>query len=103
MTRFEDPRGDDNPTEDAVLRAENEREDAHRAKVIWAPSPGFRCAAGELLRILMASPPPSYAEVAAALDLPHRQHRADPGPVPAAAARGTGGMYLGRVPGAHRQ
>lgn len=58
------------PTEEAVLAAEQEREDADRAAAMWralARLPG-RCR--ELLRVLMASPPPSYAEVAASLGLP---------------------------------
>jgi RNA polymerase sigma factor (sigma-70 family) len=70
MTRFEDPEGDDNPTEEEVLRAESEREDAHRAKVIWRTIARLPLRCRQLLRILMTSPPPSYAEVAAALDLP---------------------------------
>jgi RNA polymerase sigma factor (sigma-70 family) len=59
-----------NPTEEAVLAAEQEREDAARATALWralGQLPG-RCR--ELLRVLMASPPPSYAEVASALGLP---------------------------------
>jgi RNA polymerase sigma factor (sigma-70 family) len=70
MTRFEDPEGDDNPTEEEVLRAESEREDAHRAKVMWRTIARLPLRCRQLLRILMTSPPPSYAEVAAALDLP---------------------------------
>jgi RNA polymerase sigma factor (sigma-70 family) len=59
-----------NPTEEAVLAAEKQREDAARAAALrraLGRLPG-RCR--ELLRVLMASPPPSYAEVAAALGLP---------------------------------
>jgi RNA polymerase sigma factor (sigma-70 family) len=70
MTRFDDPGGADNPTEEEVLRAESEREDADRAKVIWRAVARMPLRCRQLLRILMASPPPSYAEVAAALDLP---------------------------------
>jgi RNA polymerase sigma factor (sigma-70 family) len=70
MTRFDDPGGEDNPTEEEVLRAESEREDADRAKVIWRAVARMPLRCRQLLRILMASPPPSYAEVAAALDLP---------------------------------
>ncbi len=70
MTRFEDPAGDDNPTEEEVLRAESEREAAERAKLIWRTIAQLPLRCRQLLRILMASPPPSYAEVAAALDLP---------------------------------
>jgi RNA polymerase sigma factor (sigma-70 family) len=70
MTRFDDPASDDNPTEGEVLRAESEREEADRAKVIWQAIARLSLRCQQLLRILMTSPPPSYAEVAAALDLP---------------------------------
>ena len=59
-----------NPTEDAVLAAETEREDAARAAAMWRAFGQLSGRCRELLRILMASPPPSYAEVAAALGLP---------------------------------
>jgi RNA polymerase sigma factor (sigma-70 family) len=59
-----------NPTEEAVLAAETEREDAARAAAMWRAFGRLSGRCRELLRILMASPPPSYAEVAAALGLP---------------------------------
>jgi RNA polymerase sigma factor (sigma-70 family) len=59
-----------NPTEDAVLAAEQEKEDADRAAALWRAFSGLPSRCRELLRVLMASPPPSYAEVAAALGLP---------------------------------
>jgi RNA polymerase sigma factor (sigma-70 family) len=59
-----------NPTEDAVLAAEQEREDADRAAALWRAFGRLPHRCRELLRVLMASPPPSYAEVAAALGLP---------------------------------
>jgi RNA polymerase sigma factor (sigma-70 family) len=59
-----------NPTEEAVLAAETEREDAARAATMWRAFGELSGRCRELLRILMASPPPSYAEVAAALGLP---------------------------------
>jgi RNA polymerase sigma factor (sigma-70 family) len=59
-----------NPTEEAVLAAETEREDAARAAAMWRAFERLSGRCRELLRILMASPPPSYAEVAAALGLP---------------------------------
>jgi RNA polymerase sigma factor (sigma-70 family) len=59
-----------NPTEEAVLAAETEREDAARAAAMWRAFERLSGRCQELLRILMASPPPSYAEVAAALELP---------------------------------
>jgi RNA polymerase sigma factor (sigma-70 family) len=59
-----------NPTEDAVLAAEQEKEDADRAAALWRAFSRLPSRCRELLRVLMASPPPSYAEVAAALGLP---------------------------------
>ena len=59
-----------NPTEEAVLAAEQEREDADRAALVWQALDRLSARCRELLRVLMASPPPSYAEVAAALGLP---------------------------------
>jgi len=56
--------------EDAVLAAETEREDAARAATMWRAFSLLSGRCRELLRILMATPPPSYAEVAAALGLP---------------------------------
>jgi len=61
---------DDYSPERAVLDAEQARLDSDRAARLWrafGELPG-RCR--ELLRILIASPPPSYAEVAAAMDMP---------------------------------
>ena len=59
-----------NPTEEAVLAAETEREDAARAAAMWRAFGQLSGRCRELLRIRMATPPPSYAEVAAALGLP---------------------------------
>jgi DNA-directed RNA polymerase specialized sigma24 family protein len=58
------------PTAEAVLAAERERHDAARSKALWHAFSQLPARCRELLRILMASPPPSYAEVAAAMDLP---------------------------------
>jgi RNA polymerase sigma factor (sigma-70 family) len=69
MTRLDHP-GEDNPTEDEVLRAETEREQRLRAKALWQAVTRLPLRCRQLLTVLMASPPPSYAEVAAALDLP---------------------------------
>lgn len=60
----------DNPTEEAILEAEREQEDAARAVALWRAMGRLPARCHELLRVLMASPPPSYAEVAAALGLP---------------------------------
>jgi RNA polymerase sigma factor (sigma-70 family) len=59
-----------NPTEEAILEAEREQEDAARAVALWRAMGRLPARCHELLRVLMASPPPSYAEVAAALGLP---------------------------------
>jgi RNA polymerase sigma factor (sigma-70 family) len=59
-----------NPTEEAVLAAEAAREDAARAAAMWRAFGRLSGRCRELLRVLMATPPPSYAEVAAALGLP---------------------------------
>jgi RNA polymerase sigma factor (sigma-70 family) len=60
----------DSPTEEAILRAEQEQEDAERARALWRAVSRLPARCRELLRVLMASPPPSYVEVAAALGLP---------------------------------
>jgi RNA polymerase sigma factor (sigma-70 family) len=67
---FDRPRTDENPTEGEILRAESEREDARRAKAVWQALQRLPQRCQQLLRILTASPPPSYAEAAAALDMP---------------------------------
>jgi RNA polymerase sigma factor (sigma-70 family) len=61
---------DDDPTGEAVVRAERERENAEQSAAAWQAAERLPEACRRLLRVLMASPPPSYAEVAAALDLP---------------------------------
>lgn len=65
-----DTDSDDNPTEAEVLRAESEREEEHRASLLWQAVGRLPARCRQLIRILMAEPPPRYAEVAAALDLP---------------------------------
>lgn len=69
MSSFELDTGDD-PTEAEVLRAESQREEAHRARVLWQAVGRLPARCRQLIRILMAEPPPRYAEIAAALDLP---------------------------------
>jgi RNA polymerase sigma factor (sigma-70 family) len=61
---------DDYSPEQAVLDAEAALLASERAARLWRAFArlGKRCR--DLLRVLMASPPPSYAEVAAALDIP---------------------------------
>jgi RNA polymerase sigma factor (sigma-70 family) len=70
MTWFDSNASSDSPTEGEVLRAEAEREDAQRAAALRRAFGRLPQRCSELLRILMATPPPSYADVAAALDLP---------------------------------
>jgi RNA polymerase sigma factor (sigma-70 family) len=72
MTRFEPVTlgGDPPEPEEAVLRAEREREDAERAADLWRAFERLSARCRELLRVLMAVPPPSYGEVAAALGIP---------------------------------
>lgn len=70
MALFDEAGTNLNPTEAEVLRAEGERESAHRAKMVWRALARLPERCQQLLRVLMASPPPSYVEVAAALDLP---------------------------------
>ena len=70
MAVFDDGGSDINPTEGEVLRAESERESAHQATLVWRTLDRLSARCQQLLRVLMASPPPSYAEVAAALDMP---------------------------------
>ena len=60
----------DNPTEAAILRAEQQQEDAARDVALWRAVGLLSARCQQLLRILMASPPPSYAEVGAGLGLP---------------------------------
>lgn len=70
MSWFDHGTGEDNPTEEEVLRAESKQEEAHRATALRQALARLPPRCRQLLRVLMASPPPSYAEVAAALDLP---------------------------------
>jgi RNA polymerase sigma factor (sigma-70 family) len=70
MERLEGAPAGGNPPEEALLRAEQEQEDAERAAALWRAVSRLPGRCHQLLRVLMASPPPSYAEVAAALGLP---------------------------------
>jgi RNA polymerase sigma factor (sigma-70 family) len=56
--------------EQAVLDAEQAMLDSQRARQLWRAFRELSARCQRLLRVLMASPPPSYAEVAAALDMP---------------------------------
>jgi RNA polymerase sigma factor (sigma-70 family) len=61
---------DDYSPELAVLDAEQARLDAERAAAVWRAFGKLPDRCRELLRILIATPPPSYVEVAAALGMP---------------------------------
>lgn len=61
----------DNQTpEQAVLDAEEARLYSQRAREVWRAFRGLSARCQQLLRVLMATPPPGYTEVAAALDMP---------------------------------
>ena len=61
---------DDYSPEQAVLDAEAALLASERAASLWRAFGRLAKRCRDLLRVLMASPPPSYAEVAAALDIP---------------------------------
>lgn len=61
---------DEDPTSEVILAAEQEQLDAARSAALWDAFGGLPGRCRELLRVLMAAPPPSYEEVAAALGMP---------------------------------
>ena len=61
---------DEHTPEQAVLDAEQAVLDAERAQQVWRAFGGLSARCQQLLRVLTATPPPSYAEAAAALDMP---------------------------------
>jgi len=61
---------DDHSPEQAVLETEQARLDTARAERLWQALASLPPRCSQLLRVLMASPPPNYAEVAAALGMP---------------------------------
>ncbi len=61
---------DDRSPERAVLEREQEALDAQRARLVWGEFQELPGRCQQLLRVLMSVPPPSYVEVAAALDMP---------------------------------
>lgn len=61
---------DDASPEQAVLQAEQAGLDAQRARRMWRALGELSARCQQLLRVLIATPPPTYAEVAAALNLP---------------------------------
>jgi RNA polymerase sigma factor (sigma-70 family) len=56
--------------EHAVLEAEQVQLDAARAERLWQALADLPPRCRQLLRVLMASPPPGYTEIAAALGMP---------------------------------
>jgi len=96
-SRLEGPPVLDNPTEAAILRAEQQQEDAARDVALWRGKPAVRAlpaAAADLDGVAAAKLRRDRRRARPA----GRQHRADPGPVPAGAARTTGGKrYHGQL------
>jgi RNA polymerase sigma factor (sigma-70 family) len=60
---WEDLPDDADPLDDALLRTEED-------SALWRAFRGLKPRCQTLLRVLMADPPPSYAEAASALDIP---------------------------------
>ncbi|MEW9531032.1 RNA polymerase sigma factor [Microbispora sp. NPDC049125] len=63
------PVADDRSPETSVLEAEAAEQEADRLRQVWAAFELLSEGCRRLLRVLMATPPPSYAEVAAALGI----------------------------------
>jgi RNA polymerase sigma factor (sigma-70 family) len=61
---------DEDTPEQAVLAWEQARLDSERATKLWTAFAELTDRCQQLLRVLIASPPPSYTEVAGALDMP---------------------------------
>jgi len=61
---------DEASPEQAVLDSEQAAIDHERTKRLWRAFGQLSARCQELLRVLIATPPPNYAEVAAALDMP---------------------------------
>jgi RNA polymerase sigma factor (sigma-70 family) len=61
---------DEESPEQAVLDAEQAQLDQARAARLWRAFGALSGRCQRLLRVLIATPPPNYAEVAAALDMP---------------------------------
>jgi len=61
---------DEYSPERAALDAEQARLDAERDARLWLAFSGLPDHCRQLLRVMIAAPPPSYAEIAAALDMP---------------------------------
>jgi RNA polymerase sigma factor (sigma-70 family) len=64
------PAIDDHSPEAAVLAAEEDAAHAELLRRMWEAFHGLPERCRRLLRVLSASPPPSYADIAVALDMP---------------------------------
>jgi RNA polymerase sigma factor (sigma-70 family) len=65
-----DAAADDDSPEQAVLGAEQQAFDEQRGTQLWSAFGELSARCQQLLRVLIASPPPHYADVAAALEIP---------------------------------
>lgn len=61
---------DNHSPEQAVLDAESAKLRSQRAREVWHAFRGLSDRCQQLLRVLVATPPPTYAEVGAALGMP---------------------------------
>ena len=64
------PAIDEHSPEQAVLESEHQAAERERTRRVWQAFQELPGRCRELLRVLVASPPPSYAEVAAAFHMP---------------------------------
>jgi RNA polymerase sigma factor (sigma-70 family) len=64
------PQVDDRSPERAVVESEETAAELERLRALWECFQRLPARCLRLLRVLLASPPPSYAEIAVALDMP---------------------------------
>ncbi|MER6031233.1 sigma-70 family RNA polymerase sigma factor [Streptomyces sp. NPDC001851] len=74
LTLTDDPRvldraSDGRTPEESLIDAEDEADRAERVRRLWQELEGLGERCRQLLRVLMASPPPSYGEISAALGI----------------------------------
>ncbi|MFJ9344895.1 RNA polymerase sigma factor [Streptomyces sp. NPDC101237] len=60
---------DDRTPEQSLIDAEDRADEAERIRLLWQEFEELGARCRQLLRVLMASPPPSYAEVSGALGI----------------------------------
>jgi DNA-directed RNA polymerase specialized sigma24 family protein len=63
------PRGTEASPEQVILDSEQSAEEERRRRQVWAAFGALDARCQRLLRVLMATPPLSYSDVAAALDM----------------------------------